>query len=106
VYSLGSYGNKPIYCFGETNDLHATEFILKRTFPVYTKVRSVPVEDAKRLKSRIKLCVVSGETKQVEPSAIMAPALAEGLAGMDCIFLEAPDECMFRMEEEITKKMS
>ncbi len=104
VYCLGRYGNRSIYCVGETNDLHATEFLLKRTFPVYTKVRSVPAEEAKRFKSR--MCC--GEIKQVQPNEILAPALADGLADMDFMFLQVPDDGVFRkvLEEEITKKMS
>jgi len=104
VYSLGSYGNTPIYCVGETNDLHAAEFLLKRTFPVYTKLRSLPVEDAERLKSRL----LSGETKVVKPTEIVASALAEDFAEIDWMFLQVQDGCVLMkvLEEEITKKMS
>ncbi len=103
VYSLGRYGNRPIYCMGETNDLHATEFLLKRTFPIYTKVQSMPAEDAKGLKKRIKSSV---EIKRLQPDAIVAPSLADSLSSTDWVFLEAPDECLFEIEEEVTKKMS
>lgn len=104
VYSLGCYGNRPIYCVGETNDLHATEFVLKRTFPVYTKVRSVPAEDAKRLKYSISTRVVSGDATALQPTAFLAPALAKGLSGVDWMFLEA-NEDVFNLEE-VSKKMS
>lgn len=42
IFSLGRYHNKPIYCYGETNDLDAIEFHLKQHLPIYERILYTP----------------------------------------------------------------
>ncbi len=42
IFSLGRYHNQPIFCYGETNDLDAVEFYLKKHLPMYERVMYTP----------------------------------------------------------------
>lgn len=90
---------------GETNDIYAAELVLKKTFPVYTRVRIFPAEDAKRVRSVVRACIANGDAKVVEPWEVVAPALVSGLEGTEWVFLEAGDADVFRVEA-VSKKMS
>jgi hypothetical protein len=45
VYKLGRYNNRMLYTFGETYDIHATEFRLRSIVPIYEKCFIQPVEE-------------------------------------------------------------
>lgn len=44
IYDLGKYNNKNLYYYGETMDITQTEFILKKTLPLYKIIYSAPVD--------------------------------------------------------------
>ncbi len=44
IYNLARYSNRPHYHYGETCDLHYTEFVLKSKVPIYTRVCYHPVD--------------------------------------------------------------
>lgn len=46
IYSIGPYNNTPIYFYGETNDVMAKEFSIKRNLPYYRRIVAIPVCDA------------------------------------------------------------
>lgn len=44
IYFLGHYQNQPIFHFGETNDLDATEFFMKSSLPFYELQLYIPID--------------------------------------------------------------
>lgn len=45
IYHLGKYYNQTIYYYGETYDIHLTEYKIKKTCPFYENIVCIPVED-------------------------------------------------------------
>lgn len=44
IFYVGRFHNRPIYHFGETNDIDATEFFVKSNLPFYELVLYLPVD--------------------------------------------------------------
>lgn len=44
IYSVGRFHNKPLYIYGETNDLDLVELQLQATLPMFKKEIALPVE--------------------------------------------------------------
>ncbi len=89
VYSLGSYGNRPLYCIGETNDISVTEFVLKRTFPVYTRLLSMPHQESKCFQNRIDAYIITGSARRIEPTEVLSTSLSLSLAHQEWEFIQA-----------------
>lgn len=45
LYYLGRYLSKPLYTFGETNDIYSTECYINNKLPYYQLVKTAPIED-------------------------------------------------------------
>lgn len=45
IFYIGRYLSKPLYIFGETNDIYSTECYINNTLPYYKLVKTIPIED-------------------------------------------------------------
>lgn len=44
IYFLGFFNNRPIYHFGETNDLDANELLIRSQLPFYERILYIPTD--------------------------------------------------------------
>lgn len=44
IYYLGIYHNRPMYHYGETNDIDVTEFFLRSRLPFYNQIMYIPID--------------------------------------------------------------
>lgn len=44
IFYLGQFNNRPIYHYGETNDIDATELFVKANLPFYKLVLYLPID--------------------------------------------------------------
>lgn len=45
IYYLGKYNNVPVYHYGETSDIYASEYKLNQSVPYYKNIKCIPIED-------------------------------------------------------------
>lgn len=92
IYNLARYNNRPHYHYGETCDLHYTEFALKAKVPIYTRICYYPIDAATDGLARFERIIAP---KRTSLPALPVPNVfalddateMEGiLAGVDAIF--------------------
>jgi hypothetical protein len=88
VFHLGAFGNKPIYCIGEANDINSIELALRRTVPVYKRLISVPIQESKRYRDKMQAMIMLGTMRQVDPTHFLSASLGESLQSQDTVFVE------------------